>query len=251
MAFLGRGNMPSINSNNNIDGDQDNNSGNWNQEDFFRHYSFHHRIYYYVPLDNTYVAMSIILTFIILIVGVIAYVVTYKSTIIDPIESVKKTFLNVHLIITFVLLGATIITNLSSKNESILIKRLMIIFVIYIITMLVFLGIKLHLDTTYTKEQFEQLYTGQNIGEDSDTKSKINMSLTGMSIKSEKEYYVDQCMKLYNIFKIKTYATLGLHLLLNILLIFQMQKVIKIHNKKIRMNKDDLILFDEEQNIRY
>lgn len=117
--------------------------------------------------------------------------------------------------------------------------------------MLVFLGIKLHLDTTYTKEQFEQLYTGQNIGEDSDTKSKINMSLTGMSIKSEKEYYVDQCMKLYNIFKIKTYATLGLHLLLNILLIFQMQKVIKIHNKKIRMNKDDLILFDEEQNIRY
>lgn len=33
MAFLGRGNMPSINSNNNIDGDQDNNSGNWNQED--------------------------------------------------------------------------------------------------------------------------------------------------------------------------------------------------------------------------
>lgn len=155
------------------------------------------------------------------------------------------------MIITFVLLGATIITNLSSKNESILIKRLMIIFVISIITMLVFLGIKLHLDTTYTKEQFEQLYTGQNIGEDSDTKSKINMSLTGMSIKSEKEYYVDQCMKLYNIFKIKTYATLGLHLLLNILLIFQMQKVIKIHNKKIRMNKDDLILFDEEQNIRY
>lgn len=33
MAFLGRGNMPLINSNNNIDGDQDNNSGNWNQED--------------------------------------------------------------------------------------------------------------------------------------------------------------------------------------------------------------------------
>lgn len=251
MAFMGRGDMPSINFNNNIDGTQDNNVRERNQEDFFRPYCFRRRIYYYVPLDNTYVAMSIILTLIIIITGAITYVMAYKSTIIDPIESVKKLFLNAHLIITVVLLGTTVITNLTSKSEFILIKRLMIIFAISIITMMIFCGIKLNLDTTYTREQFEQLYTEQNISEDSDSKSKIDIGLTGMSIKSEKEYYIDECMELYNIFKIKTYGTLGLHLLLNILLIFQMLRIIKIHNKKIRIDKDDLILFDEEQNIRY
>ena len=251
MAFMGRGDMPSIDFDNNIDGIQDSNIRDRNQEDFFRPYCFRRRIYYYVPLDNTYVAMSIILTLIILIAGAITYVAAYKSTIIDPIESVKKLFLNAQLIVTAVLLGTTIIINLFSKSELILIKRLMIILIISIIAMMMFLGIKLNLDTTYTRERFEQLYTEQNISEDSDTKSKIDIGLTGMSIKSEKEYYIDECMELYSIFKVKTYGTLGLHLLLNILLIFQMLRIIKIHNKKIRINKDDLILFDEEQNIRY
>ena len=96
MAFMGRGDMPSIDFDNNIDGIQDNNVRDRNQKDFFRPYCFHHIIYYYVPLDNTYVAMSIILTLIILIAGAITYVAAYKSTIIDPIENVKKLFLNAH-----------------------------------------------------------------------------------------------------------------------------------------------------------
>ena len=57
-------------------------------------------------------------------------------------------------------------------------------------------------------------------------------------------------MKLYNIFKVKSYGTLGIHLLLNILLVYQILKIKKIQNKKKRLNKDDLILYDEEQNIK-
>lgn len=251
MAFMGRGDRPSIDFDNNIHGAQDNNVRNRNRKNLFRPYCFERRYYYNVSLDNTYVAIPIILTLIILIAGAITYIVAYKSTIIDPIESVKKLFLNAHLIITVVLVGTIVITNLTSKSESILIKRLMIIFAISIITMMMFFGIKLNLDTTYTREKFEQLYIEQNTREDFDTKSKIDIGLTGMSIKSEKEYYIDECMELYNIFKVKTYGTLGLHLLLNILITFQMLRILKIHNKKIRLNKDDLILFDEEQNIRY
>ena len=214
------------------------------------HFYIHHR-YYTHHYTNDYMAITIITTLIILITAAITYIVTYKSTIIDPIESVKKLFLNVHLIITTVLLGTIVTINLTSKSEEILFKRLMIIFVISIITMMVFLGIKLDLDTTYTREQFEQLYTEQNIGEEYSSKSKIDIGITGMGIKSEKEYYIDECMELYNIFKVKTYVTLGLHLLINILLLFQILRINKIHNKKKRINKDDLILFDEEQNIRY
>lgn len=251
MAFMGRGDMPSIDFNNN-DGNQDNNIRDTKQDDFLRYYcACGGRFHYYIPLDNTYVAMSIILTLIILITGAITYWATYKSTIIDPIESVKNLFINTHLIITVMLLGITIITNFSSKSESILIKRLMIIFAISIITILMFLGIRLNLDTIYTRDKFEQIYTEQNIEEDSTDKSKIDLGLTGMSIKTEKEYYIDECMELYNIFKVKTYGTLVLHLFLNVLLIYQMLRVIQIQNKKSRLNKDDLILFDEEQNIRY
>lgn len=43
----------------------------------------------------------------------------------------------------------------------------------------------------------------------------------------------------------------GLHLLLNILLIYQISRILKIEGRKDKLNKDDLILFDEEQNFKY
>lgn len=221
------------------------------ERDYRIHHIYIHHRYYIRHYTKDYIAITIISTLIILITAIITYIVTYKSTIIDPIENLKKLFLNTYLIITVVLLGIIIITNLYSKNEKILFKRLMIIFIISIIIMMVFLGIKLDLDTTYTREKFGQLYTEQNKKEQYSSKSRIDIAIIELGIKSEKEYYVDECMELYNIFKVKTSVTQGLHLLLNILLLFQMIKTTKIYNKKMRMNKDDLILFDEEKNIRY
>lgn len=247
MAFMGRGSMPSV-GNNNIGGAGNN---NFNGHSYHRRPYFYRRFYYYIPLDNTYVIMQMIVTFIILIVGGITFLATYKSTIIDPIEDIKKLFINTHLIITVFFLAITFIINLYSKKESDLIKRLVLMATISIITMLVFLGIKLNLDTTYTESVFEQFYTEQNINGGTNEKSKIDIGITGMSIKTEKEYYIDECVKLYNIFKIKSYGSLGLHLLLNILLIYQVLKVQKIQNKKEKLDKDDLILFDEEQNIKF
>ena len=113
--------------------------------------------------------------------------------------------------------------------------------------MLIFYGIKIKLDITYTREKFEQIYNEQNINENAETKSQINVEIKGLSIKSEKEYYIDECMELYKIFKIKTYGTLGVNFLLNILLVFQIFRIIEIHNKKIKLSKDDAILFDEDK----
>lgn len=245
MAFMSRGSMPSE-GNNNIGDGGDN---NFNENGYRRPY-FYRRFYYYIPLDNTYVMMQMIVTFIILIVGGITFLAAYKSTIIDPIENIKKLFINAHLIVTVIFLAITFIINLSSKTESDLLKRLVLIAIVSIITMLVFLVIKLNLDTTYTEIRFEEFYTERHTNVETNEKSKIDIGITGVSIKTEKEYYIDECMKLYNIFKIKSYGTLGLHLLLNILLIYQILKVQKIQNKKEKLNKDDLILFDEEQNIK-
>ena len=238
MAFLGRGKGPSLGNNNS------NRTGNFHRIPFF------YRRYYYIPLDNTYVLMQMIVTFIILIVGVITFLVTYKSDIVDPIESTKKLFINAHLIVIAIFLIFTIIINLFSKKEADLIRRLVLLALISISTMILFLGVKLDLDVTYTKAKFEEIYTEANTTETTDERSKIDIGLAGVSIKTEQEYYIDECMKLYNIFKVKSYGTLGIHLLLNILLVYQILKIKKIQNKKKRLNKDDLILYDEEQNIK-
>ena len=85
------------------------------------------------------------------------------------------------------------------------------------------------------------------INENTETKSQINVGMNGLSVKTEKEHYIDEWVKLYKIFKVKTYGTLGLNLLLNILLVFQMLRIIEISNKKVRLSKDDAIFFDEDK----
>lgn len=238
MAFMGRGDRPSIG---------DNNTSNCQHGGPF----LYSRFYYYIPLDNTYVIMELIATFIILIVGAITFLMTYKSTIIDPIENIKKLFINAHLIVIAIFLAITLVVNLFSKKESELISRLILTAITSIVIMMFFAGTKFYLDKTYTKTEFEKIYTEQNANKIDSKKTKVGIGLAGVNIKTEKEYYVDECVKLYNIFKTKSYGTLGLHLLLNLLLIYQIFKVEKIQNKKERLDKDDIILKDEEQNVKY
>ena len=249
MAFMGRGEVPSINFGNNSDDNNTNQNNKEREEEklFALGRLYGRRYYIYLKEDSTYVAISVTLTLIMLITAAVAYLATYKSTIIDPIEGVKKLFLNSQLIITILLFGATVIAKIYSKSEETLIKRLMIVFGISMLTMLIFYGIKIGLDTTYTKEKFEQIYNEQNINENTETKSQINVGMNGLSVKTEKEHYIDECVKLYKIFKVKTYGTLGLNLLLNILLVFQMLRIIEISNKKVRLSNDDAIFFDEDK----
>ena len=211
MAFMGRGDRPSIG---------DNDTSNYQHGGPF----LYNRFYYYIPLDNTYVIMELIATFIILIVGAITFLMTYKSTIIDPIENIKKLFINAHL------LAITLVVNLFSKKESELISRLILTAITSIVIMMFFVGTKFYLDKTYTKTEFEKIYTEQNANKIDSKKTKVGIGLAGVNIKTEKEYYVDECVKLYNIFKTKSYGTLGLHLLLNLLLIYQIFHVIHYYH---------------------
>lgn len=235
MAFLNRGNIPSVN-----------NGGN-----NIRHpYCIEGFFYTYVPLDNTYVIMQMIITFIILIVGGITLLVTYKSNIVDPIENIKNMFINSHLITILVFVVLSFVITFVSKRETQLVKSLILITLISSIAMIVFLGIKVNLDTTYNSKKFEQFYNEQNTTQKEELKNKIDIGITGIALKTEKQYYIDECMELYNVFKIKSYGTLILHLLLNMLLVYQIIRVQKGNSKKEKLNKDDIILFDEEENVK-
>lgn len=250
MAYMGRGRMPSIGGNNTgskTDVSNDNLNNRNNGRRYYRGYFF--RRYYYIPLDNTYVIMQMIATFIILIVAGIAFLTTYKSPINDPIQDTKNIIMNTHIIITLSLLVITLLANYFSKNKKTLIRILIMNLILSIITIFVFVGIKMNMDATYTSSKFEQIYEEYE-EQNSNGTLRIDIDYTGMKIKNEKEYYIDECLKLYNIFNIKTYGILGLDLLLIILLIYQISKVSKIQEKKDRLTRDDAILFDEEENVK-
>ena len=154
------------------------------------------------------------------------------------------------MIILFLLI-ISLIANFSSKSEEKLVKRLTIIVIISSITMLIFFGIKINLDGTYTNKKFEQIYIEQSQGKISEEKTKVSIGLIdGLGFKTEKEYYVDECVKMYNIFKIKINAILGANLLLNILIIYQIYRLMKIQRKKNKLDKDDIILYDDEENVK-
>lgn len=249
MAFIGRGgNFPRRN------GGLENSNPEYNDGykiGFVSGY-LHNRIHSYVPLDNIYVIMQMIATIIIAITAFISFLITYQSQVIDPIEGLKKSFINTYLIILGIILLSNFIIHFISKTEKILIKRLAIILLISIISLLVFFCIRINLDKKYTEEKFEQIYLEINQAKQiSEEKNKISLSLKDMGLKTEKEFYVLECKKSYNVFITRTYIILGLHLLLNFLLLYQISKLNKKFNKKERLNKDDLILFDEEQNIKY
>lgn len=209
------------------------------------------QINYYVPLDNTYVIMQMIATLIILIVGVITYLIGYKSDVVDPIASTKSLFINMHIIFIGGFLAVTLLVNHFSKSKQDLISRLYLILTLSLISMVAFGILKVSFDNKYTKETFEEICSSQFEEDTENKKTKVDIGLTGVSLKTDKEYYVDECVKMYNIFKIKTYGTLILHLVLNLLLIYQIEKNRKIENKKSQIAKDDIVLFDEEENVKY
>ena len=245
MAYMGRGETPSPRSN------SDSNDRDDNKEDKEYYNWFYHYWVTHVSLDNTYVIMQMIVTFIILVVASITFITTYKSTIVDPVGDIKKIFINTHLILIGILLLVTIVVNKFSKKSIDLMRRLGLILAISILMLLTFFSIRLSLDATYNKDKFEQIYEEQNISDNNNKKSKIDIGLTGVSIKSEKEYYINECVKLYSIFKNKSYGTLGINFLLCILLIYQIVKNQKIQIKKERLSRDEAVLFDTEENIEF
>ena len=77
MAYMGRGERPSISGNNT--GDITDNSTNKLHRMYYPWWLF--RRYYYIPLDNTYVVMQMIVTFLILIIrnnSILNYIQNYN-----------------------------------------------------------------------------------------------------------------------------------------------------------------------------
>ena len=162
MAYMGRGGFSSFggglsgglepNDNDNSNNDNRHNGRMYYRSGFFR-------MYYYIPLDNTYVIFQMIAAIIMFTIAGITFLATYKPSVIDPIEDTKRIIMNTYIIITLSLVVVTLLANYFSKDKNALIKRLIAILSISIITIFVFFGIKANMDSNYTKSKFEKIYT--------------------------------------------------------------------------------------------
>ena len=249
MAYMGRGGFSSFGSGLGGGHRLDNNDNRHNGRMYYRGRLI--RMYYYIPLDNTYVIFQMIAAIIIFIIAGITFLTTYKPSVIDPLEETKRIIVNTYIIIDLALVSIILLANYFSKNKNTLIKRLIVILLVAIVTILIFFGIKANLNSTYTESKFEQIYTQENGEKTTDIKSKFDVGFTGVKMKTEKEYYIDECVKAYNVFSIRMYVLVGINVLLIILLIYQIFKASKIQEKRDRLSKDDAILFDEEENMKF
>ena len=246
MAYMGRGGFSSFGG-----GLRYNNSiYNRNKDRMYYRGGFI-RMHYYIPLDNSYVVLQMIVAIIIFAVAGITFLTTYKPSIIDPLEDTKRIIIHTYIAIIITLIVITVLVNYFSKDKNVLIKRLITILLISVITILFFLGTKASMDSTYTKNKFEQIYIQENGENNSNERSKIDIGLTGVQMKTEKEYYIDECVKAYKVFYLRMYGIVAINVLLIFLLIYQILKVAKIQESRDKISKDDAILFDEEENIKF
>ena len=206
---------------------------------------------YYIPLDNTYVLMQMCTVFIMAAFAIFFFLFNYKTEINDSIMMQKKVYQYSYLIILVGLFLLNIVFNLTSKEEKKLFKRITYLLITSICIMMVFFTVRLVFDSKYDKNYFIKEYnTTYGNTEENNKKDKISMTSLGAEFSSNKEMYLSECNKLYTIFKIKTYGLLAFNFLLSILLMYEIVKIQKMITRKNSLEKDDVVVYDEEENVK-
>ena len=238
--FRNRGEVP------NIDIGQDNGNGGYGVP-HYSHY-WRHR-YIIIHYDKTFIAMELISAFLIILIAVAVYLFAYQITFDDPIAEIKETFLNFQLIsILATVILAALITILSKQKETI-IKVLKLVGILSLLIVFIHLGLKIYLDSQYSEETFGEFY---EIYEQGDTNSKrVTVGLSGIQYLDDKEAYIEDSVNAYTNFKIKTILYMVIYFITICIIFYLAHRLENMEDKKEELHKDDDVLFDEEENIKF
>ena len=144
-----------------------------------------------------------------------------------------------------------VVTFFTKSSKEKLIRNLKIISIICSVAIIVFLGIKISMDKKYNKNVFAEFYEKYEKVNNTKNASKIKVGITGVEILNSKESYIEDSTKAYNVFTVKTVLYMVLQVLIVILTIYLSYRLTNIEIKKERLAKDDEVLYDEEQNVKY
>lgn len=256
--FRGRGAVPSVGGgqgNNRWNFGKNNNDDN---EDTISHYHTYIHYwsrrsrYYGRRYDEKFVAMSMGVTIFLVTICIAIFILAYKPSFIDPIEKIKTTYLNCKIFFAMMLAIIVGIASYFSKTKQTLIKNLSVLVLITTIVSITFSGIKLSLDSTYNEEKFGELYETSEVKQNEEpTKKKvISVNIDGLKVKEAKQNYIDENILAYKFFSYKSTAITVLYAIIIIFNLAMIIRLIKRQEKNDRLNKDDIILFDEEENIK-
>lgn len=205
-----------------------------------------------IKYDKTFVAIELIAVLLMLIIASATYLFTYKVRFEDPIATVKSNFLTAQLISIITSMGLiAVVTFFTKSSKEKLIRNLKIISIICSVAIIVFLGIKISMDKKYNKNVFAEFYEKYEKVNNTKNASKIKVGITGVEILNSKESYIEDSTKAYNVFTVKTVLYMVLQVLIVILTIYLSYRLTNIEIKKERLAKDDEVLYDEEQNVKY
>ena len=235
--FRNRGPMPNI----------PNNNGGFN----LPHYShFWRGRYIIIRYDKTFMLMELMSFLLIAIIIAAALFWGYPITFEDPIAEMKENFLNSQLIMIGISLISIAIVTIFSREQKNLANGLKIIAIITMVMIMGQLIIKSNIDNKYNKDVFGQFY--EQIDPDSNkSDKKVSLEMSGMSLKSAKESYIQKSVDAFNNFKMKTTLYILVHLIVEVVIVFLLYRLKISEIQRQKLAKDDIILEDAEQNIRY
>ncbi len=242
--FRNRGEVP------NIDIGQDNGNGGYgvpHYSHYWRRYGYYG--YYIIHYDKTFIAMELISAFLIILIAVAVYLFAYQITFYDPIAETKTTFLTFQLIsILATVILAGLITILSKQKETI-IKGLKLVGIMSLLIVLIHLGSKIYLDSQYNEETFGEFYETYEQG---NTGSKrLTIGLSGIQYLDDKEAYIEESVNAYTNFKVKTILYMVIYCITICIIFYLAHRLENMEDKKEELYKDDAVLFDEEENIKF
>ena len=81
-------------------------------------------------------------------------------------------------------------------------------------------------------------------------KKVISINIDGLKVKEAKQSYIDESIIAYKFFSYKSVAVAILYIIIILFNLAMIVRLIKMQEKNDRLNKDDIILFDEEENVK-
>ena len=153
----------------------------------------------------------------------------------------------ISIIATVILAG--LITILSKQKET-LIKGLRLVGIISLLIVCIHLGLKINLDSQYNEETFGEFY--ETYEEQGNTSSKrVTIGLSGIKYLDNKEAYIEESVNAYTNFKIKTILYIVIYFIAICMIFYLAHRLANREEKKEDLYKDDAVLFDEEENIKF
>lgn len=209
---------------------------------------------YYLFVEGANV-VSFIFALLIVCIVVFIYWLVAPATFPDVIENVKKLYLYSGLLASFIITSLILVFSIWSKNEKKLVAHMVFTLVLTIVTIITLLGTKAYMNSIYTEEKFEEFFQEYCVEnqildrQKEKVKYDINVWKAKIEQKNLKDVYLQENMKLYQTFTIKSWGNIAILIGILILNVYMLKRIAVAIRYKNMLEKNDNILEDDEIDI--